>query len=84
MLLYFGKYNLQCNLGMDSPGSRKHNADLQYLKIYIYEYDPWLGIILAAISFTTCSAEDRLKGYIPEKLLFGHYMILPIKYTVNW
>ena len=50
---------------------------------YMDEDDPWSGI-LAAESFKICSTVNRLKCYIPLQLLFGHDMIIPIKYTVYW
>ena len=47
---------------------------------YIGEYDPWSGI-LEAVSFVFCSTSNKLKVYILGELLFGHDMILLIKYT---
>ena len=38
--------------------------------------------VVAAFNFF--SIKNRLKGYSPGQLVFGHYMILPIKYTADW
>ena len=50
---------------------------------YVDEDDPWYGI-LAAAEFVIISTTNRLKGYIPGKLVFGRDMILLIKHKVNW
>ena len=50
---------------------------------YVDEDDPWLGI-LDAEAFAICATANRLKYYSPEKLVFGHDIILPIKHTVDW
>ena len=50
---------------------------------YIDEDDPWLGI-LAAAAFSIRSTKNGLKFYSPVQLVFGRYMILPIKYKVDW
>ena len=51
------------------------------LKTYVDKEEPWLGILAAAV-FAICSATNRLKGYIPVKLLFGLVIILPI--NIRW
>ena len=50
---------------------------------YLYNYDPWLGI-LAAAEFIIHSTANRLKGYTPGQLIFGCDMILQIKHEVYW
>ena len=50
---------------------------------YVDKNDPWLGS-LAAAAFENGSTTDRLKCYIPGKLIFSRDMIILIKHTVNW
>ena len=50
---------------------------------YSDKNDPWTGI-LAAAAFPIRSTTNRLKGYSPGQLLFGHDMILPIKHKLDW
>ena len=50
---------------------------------YVNEDDPWSGILAAAV-FEICSMENMIKDYSPGQLVFGHDMIIPIKYTVDW
>ena len=45
--------------------------------------DPWSGI-LAAAAYVIFPTTNRLKFYIPGQLVFGHGVILPIKYKVDW
>ena len=50
---------------------------------YIDKADIWLGILVAALTavqFTT----NKLKFYIPGKLVFIPYMILLIKHAEDW
>ena len=49
---------------------------------YIDKYDLWL-VISAAAAFLVLSTANRLKYCIPEKLVFGCDMILPIKHKVD-
>ena len=50
---------------------------------YVYEYDPWLGILLAS-AFTIHSTSNMLKGYSLVQFAFGRDMILSIKHKVDW
>ena len=50
---------------------------------YVDEYDPWLGILVAA-SFTIQSTSNMLKGYSLVQFAFGRDMILSIKHKVDW
>ena len=50
---------------------------------YVEKDDPWLGILSAA-SFSILSTTNRFKVYSLGQLVFGRYMILLIKYTVDW
>ena len=52
-------------------------------KSYVDKDDPWTGILDAA-EFVILKTTNRLKVYSPEKLLFGHEMIIPIKHKVDW
>ena len=50
---------------------------------YVDEYDPWTGI-LAAAEFSICLTTNRQKCYSLGQWIFGHDMILLIKYRVDW
>ena len=50
---------------------------------YVDENDPWTDI-LAATEFSITSTTNRQKYYIPDQLVFGRDMILPIKHEVDW
>ena len=50
---------------------------------YVDEDYPWSGILDAA-SFVIRSTKNVSKGYSMVQLVFGRYMILPIKYMVDW
>ena len=50
---------------------------------YIYEDEPWLGILMAA-DFTIFSTTNMLKGYSICQWVLGHYIILPIKHKMYW
>ena len=50
---------------------------------YIDNYGPWL-IILAATTFVICYTKNGLKCYSRLQLVFGPYIILPIKNIVDW
>ena len=49
---------------------------------HVDEDDPWLGILSDSV-FVIISTTNRLKVYSPGQLIFGCYMILLIKYTVD-
>ena len=49
---------------------------------YIDKDGPWLGI-LEATAFVIHSITNNLKGYTMNLLIFGHDMIIPIKYTAD-
>ena len=50
-------------------------------KTYVDKDDQLLGI-LSTLSFEIFSTTDRLEGYSLGQLLFGHDMIILIKYKV--
>ena len=50
---------------------------------HVDENEPWMSIFAAAV-FAIRSTTNTQKGYSPFQLIFGHDMILPIKYGVDW
>ena len=57
--------------------------NLNISKTYVDKNDPWTGI-LAAVAFAILSTTNGLKGYSKVQLVFGQYMIIPIKHKVDW
>ena len=53
------------------------------LKTYIYEDEPWWGILMAAEP-TIRSTAKRVKCYSLCQILFGRDMIILIKHTMDW
>ena len=56
--------------------------NLNNIETDVDEDDPW-SENLAAATFKIRSTTNRLKGYSPGQLLFGHDMITMIKNMVN-
>ena len=50
---------------------------------YIYEYDPWLGTLVATVFVILCTT-NRLKGYDIDQLEFGRDMMLLVTDTTGW
>ena len=50
---------------------------------YLDKDDPWM-VILSVTVFEIRSTVHTLKGYTPGQLIFGRYMVLPIKHISNW
>ena len=49
---------------------------------YLDKDDPWM-VILSVTVFEIRSTVHILKGYTPGQLIFGRYMVLPIKHISN-
>ena len=62
-------------------GNLVRNFDIS--QTYVDKNYPWT-VILSAAAFPIRSTNSRLKGCSPLQLVFGHDMILPIKYEVDW
>ena len=52
-------------------------------KTYIDDYDPWLGILVAA-EFVILSTSNILKVYTLIPLVFDHDMIFHIEHIEDW
>ena len=52
-------------------------------KTYIDKYEPWSGILAAAV-FAIISTANRSKFYSTRQLLFCRDVIILIKHTVDW
>ena len=50
---------------------------------YVDRNDPWTGI-LAAVTFSILSTNNRLKDYSTGWLIFGCDVIIPIKHKLDW
>ena len=50
---------------------------------YVDEYDPWNGILSAA-EFAICLTTNRQRCYSLGQWIFGHDIILLIKYRMDW
>ena len=50
---------------------------------YLDKDDPWM-VILSVTFFPLFSTVHTLKGYTPGQLIFGRYMVLPIKQISIW
>ena len=50
---------------------------------YVYKSDPWMGI-LAADALSVRYTYHIIKDKSPGQLVFGRYMILPIKHIEYW
>ena len=50
---------------------------------YLDKDDPWM-VILSVTVFEIRSTVHTLKGYTSGQLIFGRYMVLPIKHISNW
>ena len=50
---------------------------------YVDENYPWIGL-LAAAAFDVRSTHHIIKGEVPGQIVFGQYIILPIKHVADW
>ena len=52
-------------------------------RTYVDKNDPLTGILAASV-FSIHLTTNRQRDYSPGQLIFGRYMILPIKYRAYW